>query len=151
MATIYKLHTRDKPRLLFAMMRALAGESSKLSLEGTLSQSELTKVEGASPEESGALKRGTLQPKLDFFIFPLTQRNAPAIEKAIRSRVGFKGYGGIIHAQIEVSGKLAFAAYDHFHPDCVTLFAEVPPKLLDELVKQSVLRKYERAEIDQGG
>jgi len=153
MKTTYRLDTRDRPQLLFAMMRALAGESGRLSLEGNLTQSELARVEGVSFEESGALKRGTLQPRLDFLILPLAPENVEEIEKAIRSKLGFKGANGIIHAQIEINGKIAFAAYDNFHRDMVVVDADFPSTLLDELVTLKILRGYHLAEnrdsIDQ--
>jgi hypothetical protein len=146
MAKIHQLDTRDKPRLLFAMMQALAGENSSLSLEGNLSHTELVRFEGVSHEESGALKRGTLQPRLDFLILPLTLQNVEGIEKAIHSKVGFKGANGIIHAQIEVNGKIQFAAYDNFHRDTVIVGGDVPTDLLDELVQLRILRGYEVSE-----
>jgi len=143
MKKTYRLDTRDRPQLLFAMVRALAGESSRLSLEGNLTQSELARVEGVSFEESGALKRGTLQPRLDFLILPLTPQNVESVEKAIQSKVGFKGANGIIHAQIEVNGKIAFAAYDNFHREMVVVNADISTKLLDDLVQLRILRGYQ--------
>ncbi len=60
----YRLDTRDRPSLLFAMMHALAAENSRMSLEGSLSASELIQLPGATEKESGALRRATLQPRL---------------------------------------------------------------------------------------
>jgi hypothetical protein len=102
---IYRLETRHKPRLLSAMMHALAAEESKISFEGTLSQTELARMEGVTNEETGVLKRGTLQPKLDFLVLPLTQQGLAAMEKAINSKIAF-GYKGIVHVQIERMGRL---------------------------------------------
>jgi hypothetical protein len=138
---IYRLETRHKPRLLSAMMHALAAEDSAISFEGMLSHTELAQMEGVTDEETGVLKRGTLQPKLDFLVLPLTQQRLAAIEKAINSKIAF-GYKGIFHVQIERNGKMAFAAYDNFHQECVVAYSAVPTALLDELTVARVLRGY---------
>jgi hypothetical protein len=140
---IYKLETRDRPRLLVAMMRALAAEDTRISFEGALSQTELAEMEGVIHEESGVLKRATLQPKLDFLVLHLTQHNLSAIEKAIVSKIAF-GHSGIIHVQIESAGKIAFAAYDSFARECVVAYSAVSSALLEELTKSHVLRNYQR-------
>src|ERR1700676_1576589 len=77
----YRLDTRDKPALLFAMMSILASEQTRIVFEGNLASTELFKLEGASYEETGKLKRATISPKLDFIVLPLTATRLPAIEK----------------------------------------------------------------------
>jgi hypothetical protein len=144
MEEIYRLETRDRPRLLVAMMRALAAEDSRISFEGALSQTELAQMAGVTFHEGGALKRGTLQPKLDFLVLPLTQQNLSALEKAVVSKIGF-GHRGIIHVQIEKNGEMAFAAYDNFDRECVVAYSAVSPALLDELTEARVLCGYRRA------
>ena len=57
MEEIYRLETRDRPRLLIAMMRALAAEDSRISFEGALSRTELAQMVGVTSHEGGALKR----------------------------------------------------------------------------------------------
>jgi hypothetical protein len=125
------------------MMRALASDDSKISFEGRLSQTDLARLEGVTDQENDVLKRATLQPRLDFLVLPLTQKNIPTITRAIASRIAF-GSKGIIHVQIASRGKLAFAAYDNFDQDCTVAFSAVPLVLLDELVKAQVLRRYKR-------
>lgn len=124
-------------------MHALAAEDSKISFEGTLSQTELARMEGVAEEETGVLKRGTLQPKLDFLVLPLTRQRLGEIERAINSKVAF-GYKGICHVQIESNGKIAFAAYDNFHQECVVAYSAVSSALLDELTETRILWKYKR-------
>ena len=99
MEEIYRLETRDRPRVLVAIMRALAAEDSRISFEGTLSRTELAQMAGVKSHEGGALKRATLQPKLDFLVLPLTQQNLSALEKAVVSKIGF-GHRGIIHYRL---------------------------------------------------
>jgi hypothetical protein len=123
------------------MMRALAADDCRISFEGVLSQTELAEMEGGTREESGVLKRATLWPKLDFFVFALTQRTLSAIEKAIISKVAF-GERGIIHVQIEQNGEMAFAAYDGFQH--VAAYSAVSSALLEELTESRVLRGYQR-------
>jgi hypothetical protein len=144
MEEIYRLETRDKPRLLVAMMRTLAADDGRISFEGKLSHSELAQMAGVVCEEVGVLKRVTLQPRLDFLILPLTQKNLSALERAIVSKIAF-GHGGIIHVQIERNGKMAFAAYDNFDRECVVAYSDVSLSLLDELTKARVLLSYRRA------
>jgi hypothetical protein len=143
MGEIY-LDTRDRYRLLVAMMHALAAEDGRISFEGKLSETELAQMAGATCEEDGDLKRAALQPRLDFLILPLTQKNLSALERAIVSKIAF-GHGGIIHVQIERNRKMAFAAYDNFDRECVVAYSDVSPALLDELTKARVLRGYRRA------
>jgi len=138
---IYRLDTRDRPRLLIAMMRALAAQDCKMSLEGALSQTELAQMEGVTHEETGTLKRATLWPKLDFLVLPLTHRTLSVVEKAIISKIAF-GERGIVHVQIERNGKMALTAYDGFQH--VAAYSPVPSTLLGELTETRVLRNYQR-------
>ena len=105
MEEIYRLDTRHRPRLLSAMMLALATENTNISFKGTLSQTELA-MEGVGHEENDVLKRSTLQPKLDFLVLPLTPQNVSAVVQAITSKIAF-GNRGIVHVQIERNGKMA--------------------------------------------
>ncbi len=123
------------------MMRALASDESKISFEGELSNTELARIEGVVHESTEVLKKNTLWPNLDFLILPLATGNLPAIEKAIISKIAF-GNRGIIHVQIECDGRIAFAAYDGFDPECVVAFPPVPVALLQELTETGVLRNY---------
>ena len=144
MEEIYRLDTRDRPRLLLAMMHALAADDGRISFEGKLSETELAQMAGTACEEDGVLKRATLQPKLDFLVLPLTPKNLSPLERVIVSKVAF-GNGGIIHVQIERHGRMAFAAYDNFDRDCLVAYSDVSPAVLDELIKTRVLRSYQRA------
>ena len=138
----FRLHTKHKPELLFAMMRTLARVDAKISFEGRLSHTELANIAGASLNETEVLKRNTTSPRLDFVVLPLTPETVPEIEKAIVSKVAFKDYAGIVHVQIEGKGRLAFVACDHFHEDCVWVSAAVSDTFLAELVKNRVLHPY---------
>jgi hypothetical protein len=141
----FRLHTKHKPELLFAVMRTLAHEDARISFEGRLSHTELGNIAGASLDETEVLKRNTTSPRLDFVVLPRTPETVPEIAKAIVSRVAFKDYTGIVHVQIETRGRLAFVAYDHFHEDCVWVSEAVPDTFLAELVKNRVLYSYASA------
>jgi hypothetical protein len=138
----FRLHTKHKSELLFAMMQTLAQEDAKISFEGRLSHTELTKIAGVSLNETEILKRNTTSPRMDFVVLPLTPATVPSIEKAVVSKVAFKGYAGIAHVQIERQGRLEFVACDNFHEDCVWVSKAVPASLLAELVKNRVLHSY---------
>ncbi len=139
----YHLHTKNKPELLRTMMHELAGGDTKISFEGELSHTELVKIDGATFDETGTLRRGTLAPKLDFVVLPLTQESVLAIEKAVMSKVSVNSSKGIVHVQVEKQGEMAFAAYDNFHNDCVVAFSAISVALLERLVKSKVLHSYE--------
>ena len=124
------------------MMSLLAADQSRITFEGHLAGTGLLELDGASNQETRLLKRATAAPRLDYVILPLTPDRVAVIERAIKSRVGFKGDTGIIHVQIEAGGEIAFAAYDRFHPECVVVNAMVPISILDQLVKTNILRGY---------
>ena len=138
----FRLHTKRKPELLFSMMRTLAHDDARISFEGRLSNTQLVKIPGVSPNETEVLKRNTTSPRMDFLVLPLTAATAPAIQRAIASKIGFKGYEGIVHVQIERREGLSFVACDHFHEDCVWVSDAVPVAFLAELVKSRVLNSY---------
>ena len=122
----FRLHTKHKSELLFAVMRTLVHEDARISFEGRLSHTELAKIAGASLNETEVLKRNTTSPRMDFVVLPLTPGTVPAIEKAIVSKVAFKDYAGLVHVPIERQGRLAFVACDHSHEDCVWGSEAVP-------------------------
>ena len=127
------------------MMRTLADKDAAISFEGQLSHTDMAKIAGASVNETEVLKRNTTSPRMDFVVLPLTPETVPEIEKAIVSKVAFKGYAGIVHVQIERQGRLAFVACDNFHEDCVWVSEAVPDTFLVELVKNRVLYSYASA------
>ena len=142
MGTPYTLDTRDKPNLLFAMMRTFASEQSSIAFEGNLASSELFKLEGGSHDEVGVLRRATTAPQLDFLILPLLPTRVAEIEKAIRSKIAFSGYKGVIHVQIAVNDEIVFGAYDNFGRESVVVYGAISPDVLDDLVKVQTLRSY---------
>jgi len=124
------------------MMRTFASEESSIAFEGNLASGELFKLEGGSHHEVGALRRATTAPHLDFLILPLSPIRVPEIEKAIRSKIAFSGYKGIIHVQIAVKDEIVFGAYDNLGRDSVIVNGTISPGVLDDLVKAETLRGY---------
>jgi hypothetical protein len=143
MEDVYRLDTRDRPGLLFAMMQAFVADDCRISFEGRLSQTELVQLPGVTHDEDAILKRATLQPKLDFLVLPLTSESLPTITKAITSKIAF-GERGIIHVRIVRAGKIAFAAYDGFDRESVVAYSAVSTSLLDQLTETRILRAYKR-------
>jgi hypothetical protein len=76
---------------------------------------------------------------------PLTPETRSAIWKAV-SKVDHLADDGIIHTQIEKDGRLAFGAYDNFHPDCVWAGPAVPRSLLQGLAERGIIRSFDPAE-----
>src|SRR5258708_5228050 len=55
----FRLHTKHKPELLFAVMRTLAHKDARISFEGRLSHTELANIACASLNETEVLRRNT--------------------------------------------------------------------------------------------
>jgi hypothetical protein len=134
---------RDKPAFLRRMMSELAGDDTRMSLEGDLSRCWFPESLVLGRDELGPLRRGTLYPRQDFIVLRLTpEAVGPIFEQA--SAAGLTG--PIIHVQIERSGVLELGAYDNFHPECTVTGPGVSAALLDELKRKGVLRDFRVAE-----
>jgi hypothetical protein len=130
-------HISDKRRLLLAMMRELAGDAH-ISFEGDLKALRLSSVPGASMEETEALKRNTIWPKQDFIVVPLESSTSDTIASAIGGTIP----NTILHIQIAKGGSLRFAAYDHFHPECIVFHPATDKTILESLVSEGIMRPY---------
>ncbi|MEL6475589.1 MAG: hypothetical protein AAFQ21_16140 [Pseudomonadota bacterium] len=139
----FQIVARDKPGLLIAMMRELAGDAY-ISFEGDLHRIDWNGLRHADESET-SLQRGTLSPELDFVVLKLTEETQPRIWNAV-CKVDRLADDGIIHIQIEKGGRLVFGAYDNFHADCVTVNNDaIPPSLLEGLKDKGVIRSYGEA------
>lgn len=69
----------------------------------------------------------TTAPQLDFLVLPLLPTCVAVIEKAIRSKIAFSGYKGIIHVQIAAKDAIVFGAYDNFGRESVVVYGAVSP------------------------
>ena len=119
---------RDSNRLLLFLMNELAG-AAHISLEGEVPPT-ILKVPGASGMETEILKRGTIMPVQDFVILPLEPATVPEIVRGIGGTIP----RGLLHIQIEKGGKLAFAAYDNFHPECTYFGEAISAEFIDRLI-----------------
>jgi hypothetical protein len=138
MDTQYSLEVRDKPGLLIAVMRLLAGDDACISFEGDLSECNFDGVPGTSTEETPALKRATLYPRQDFIVLGLTNDSVRTVLARVVAAGGI--VNRIVHIQVEKEGALQFAAYDNFHPECIAVGPAVPKTVLDDLLSKGVLR-----------
>lgn len=139
-AESYWLVARDKPGLLIAMMRALAGDA-RVSFEGDLSRCAFPPPLQTSGEETPSLRRATLYPKEDFVVLALSPGSIrPILDVVLPNR---RYLDDIIHIQIEKGGRLQFGCYDQFHHECIVGLAPgVSPDLLDKLQASGVLRSW---------
>ncbi len=135
---------RDKPGLLIAVMRELAG-SAEISFEGWLGELGLESIPGAYSQETDALRRQTRKPRLDFLVLPLTKESVDVIWRVISEKDHLTDPTGIIHVQIALDGRLVFSGCDNFHRECVSAWEGVPIELLDRLIENGVIRSYRRA------
>jgi hypothetical protein len=127
---------RNKNQFLSRVMEALAGNAT-ISFEGGTSILGLSAIPGAQEEESSVLKRNTLAPRQTFLIVPLEPATLTAIWKGIGGTVS----RDVLHIQIDKGGRLAFAAYDRFHPGCLVFDPSIVPSLLESLVNEGLLEK----------
>ncbi len=141
MTTQYWIDTRDKPGLLYAMMKEFKNKGC-ISFEGTLSNLNFNNIPGASVDEREPLTRSTTSPELDFMILPLTDETVPLIWKELVEKDHLV-HEGIIHVQIEKDGELQFGGYDNFHKECVVAYQGVSLELLAKLKNNGVIREYE--------
>jgi hypothetical protein len=139
----YSLQARDKPGLLVAVMRLLAGDA-RISFEGDLSRaSTLRSLPGASGEETSVLRRNTAFPVQDFVVVPLDAANLPILITEVSAPGRLTS--DVLHVQIEKGEQLQFGAYDNFHPDCIVVSSGVPLAVLEELQRKGVLRSFQEA------
>ena len=94
---------RDKARFLEAIFTGLAGDA-RVSFEGSLGNTRLMSLDGATEDETAALKRNTTRPVQDFVIVPL---EADRIDDMLRA-IGMTIPRTILHFQVEKAGKLEF-------------------------------------------
>ena len=131
---------RDKPGLLIAMMRAMAGDAH-ISFEGDLSRCCFPEALHPSGEETDALKRSTLTPKQGFVVLPLPSESVrPILDIVLPDNRYLKD---ILHIQIERGGELQFGSYDQFHPECIVCFPPgVTTEFLEILKGSGVIRSW---------
>jgi hypothetical protein len=129
------LKPRKRLVLLERMMRALAGPTSFISVEGNLAGWQFDLVSKVASESRGALKRQTSLPMMDFAVLPLRQDTIGPLLKQI-SQLGFAER--ICHILIEKDGALAFSACDNFHPECIFAQGAESRVLLDDLIAEGV-------------
>jgi hypothetical protein len=135
----YWIVVRDKPGLLRAMMRALAGNAN-ISLEGDLSRCTFPVELRASADETPELRRQTTYPVQDFLVLPLEPHTVqPILDVVLPDR---RFMDDIVHIQIERDGRLEFGSYDQFHPECIVCFHGVSTDLLSRLEKSGVIRSW---------
>jgi len=131
---------RDKPGLLIAMMRHLAGDAH-ISFEGNLSRCSFPSILNPSNNQTPALRRATASPTMDFVVLPLTPESVrPILDVVLPDNRYLRD---IIHIQIEKEGQLQFGSYDNFHHECIVGFPPgVTPELLDRLQSSGVIRSW---------
>ena len=120
---------------MFFLMAELAGDAH-ISLEGSLPLT-ILEFPGASGMENAILKRATHWPAQDFAILPLESATVPDIVRAIGGTIPH----GILHVQIEKFGKLAFAAYDNFHPECLYFGERISADLIERLISNKTIAR----------
>lgn len=131
---------RDKPGLLVAMMRHLAGDAH-ISFEGDLSRCSFPSSLSPSSEETPVLRRHTSYPVQDFVVLPMKPESVRPILNIVLP--GNRYIEDIIHIQIEKAGEMQFGSYDNFHHDCIVGFPPgVTPELLDRLQLSGVVRSW---------
>lgn len=130
---------RDKPGLLIAMMKFLAGDAH-ISFEGDLSHCRFPADLNPTYDETPALVRQTQDPRQDFVVLPLEEATIRPILDVILPNNRY--LRDIFHIQIEKHGEQQFGSYDNFHDECIVCFLGIPTSLLDDLQQKGVIRSW---------
>jgi hypothetical protein len=138
------LEVRDCQGTLWAFYRRYEGQSVA-SFEGDLSSLRLEELPGASAQESGSLRRQTLQPELDFITVPINPDTIRELKKRLASHGILGRDGAVIHTQLAAGDDLLLIACDNFHDDCTVASESVPEPFLKEMLSDGLLRAYSDA------
>lgn len=136
-----RLEVRDCQGTLWAFYRQYEGQAVA-SFEGELSRLRLHVLPGASGQETGALRRQTIEPELDFITVPINRETVHELKKRLSSRGVLGRVGAVIHTQIAVGDDLLFSACDNFHDECTVASVAVAESLLEEMQTHGILRRY---------
>ena len=141
MKQTYWLDPRDKPGLLIALMRLLAG-NSHIAFEGDpddMAEMNFTSIPGVR-EGIVAPFKNEWGKNAKVIILPLENDTIPLILREVLPE------GRIVHKvgaiQIEKDGEIQFLAGDNFQRECVSVGPAVPEEVLDKLVAVGILRAY---------
>lgn len=141
MKQTYFLDPRDKPGLLVALMRQLAG-NAHIALEGDREDMETMDFSVIPDAVEGLVApfRHEWDKNGKFIVLPLTDDTiAPILEEVLPE-------GRIVHKvgaiQIEKDGDIQFLAGDNFHRESVSVGPAVPERLLRDLMASGVLWTY---------
>jgi hypothetical protein len=142
MKQVYWLDPIDKPALLAALMRELAGEA-EIALEGEASELAAFNFGAVSGVREGVALpfreewRGKTGKML---IMPLNASTVgPILKELLRKVRALQRVGAI---QIQCGGKVEFLAGDNFHRECVSVGPGVTVELLKMLVGERVIAAY---------
>jgi hypothetical protein len=141
MKRTYWLDPRDKPALLIALMRQLAG-NAHIAFEGdrkdmdnmnfSAIQSVVENLKTPFKHEWNANGAAVVLPLNNHTIGPILKQILPE--------------GRFVHEieaiQIEKDGQIEFIAGDNFHRECVSVGPAVPERLLHDLLDSGILRGY---------
>jgi len=96
-------------------------------------------------QESGSLRRQTLEPELDFITVPINPDTIRELKKRLASHGILGREGAVIHTQLAAGDDLLLIACDNFHDDCTVASVSVPEPFLEEMLSHGLLRKYSDA------
>jgi hypothetical protein len=134
--TIQHWHIKKRTEVLLRVVKEFS-DDSRMSLEGDFSGLRVFDLPGVSQDETAVLRRNTLRPKQDFVVVPLAGITAEQLLSAIGGNVPRK----IRHIQVEQDGRIEFAAYDSFHPECIVFGPAFRREFLEELIADGILEK----------
>ena len=118
-------------------MQELAG-TARISFEGDLSATGVSRIADASGDETLALKRNTLWPKQEFIVLPLER----GLVKTIISAIGETIPKTVIHIQIEKNNRLELGLYDRFNPKTTFFGPALTSSFLNQLQAEGIAREW---------
>jgi hypothetical protein len=134
------IDVRDKPNVLWSFLGHFVG-SAAVSFEGDLKNLALDTFPGATSMPTGALRRQSIDPILDFSVLPISEQSIRFLKRSFDRSGIFDNSGALIHTQI-AQDQLVFGAYDNFHRECVFALPPTPESLLVELKERGFVRNF---------
>lgn len=141
MAGFRRLEVRDCAGTLWALYARYEGRAIA-SFEGDLCSLRLDELTGSSFHETPALRRQTIDPRLDFVTVPVNRDTIPELKRRFSASGVLGSDGAVIHTQLAVGNDLLLIAGDNFHDECTVVSIAVPEELLETMRSRGILRGY---------
>ncbi|MEL6534542.1 MAG: hypothetical protein AAFQ98_03980 [Bacteroidota bacterium] len=138
---VYRLVITD-PQAFVRNLLGCLPVGTRVSIEGELS-SKIKPTLQPSLEETQQLKRNTLAPEMDFWVFRLDEKSLRYLQQELVPLIG--NGDAVLHLLAEYQSKLLFGAHDKFDEESthIACGASIPVSLLEEQRQLTTLHTYQ--------